>query len=160
MRASAAKRKANDDVGDTPHRNACTSSASAEAARISTETAPQPHKPRSPVPPVVLEDLQKAGAAKAEGAPPLSQAQVDRIVAILRQAGSRDSMRRGRGAPHRKGAAVGAILDTGGIVRSRSSSRSCSPSAAAPVRATSGSTALNPTERELPERAHLLCQSG
>lgn len=122
--------------------------------------APQPRKPRSPVPPVVLEDLQKAGAVKAEGAPPLSQAQVDRIVAILRQADSRDSMRRGRGAPHRKVGAVGAILDTGGIVRSRSSSRSSSPSAAAPVRVTSGSTALNPTERELPERAHLLCQSG
>lgn len=63
------------------------------------QSASRTRRPHHPAPPAVLEDLRKAGAAKAEGAPPLSQAQVDRIVAILRQAGSQASAR--RGAPHR-----------------------------------------------------------
>nr|WP_242535825.1 helix-turn-helix domain-containing protein [Streptomyces albidoflavus] len=65
------------------------------------QSASRTRRPHHPASPAVLEDLRKAGAAKAEGAPPLSQAQVDRIVAILRQAGSQTSARRGRGAPHR-----------------------------------------------------------
>jgi hypothetical protein len=53
------------------------------------QSASRTQRLHHPASAVVLEDLQKAGAAKAEGAPPLSHAQVDRIVAILRQAGSR-----------------------------------------------------------------------
>ncbi|MEW1549793.1 helix-turn-helix domain-containing protein [Streptomyces tsukubensis] len=65
------------------------------------QSASRPRWSRRPTPPAVLEDLRKAGAAKAEGAPPLSQAQVDLIVAILRQAGFQARARRGREAPHR-----------------------------------------------------------
>ncbi|MDJ0464232.1 helix-turn-helix domain-containing protein [Streptomyces sp. H27-C3] len=41
------------------------------------QSASRTRWPRHPPSPVVLEDLRKAGAAKAEGAPPLSQAQVE-----------------------------------------------------------------------------------
>ncbi|MFE0646854.1 helix-turn-helix domain-containing protein [Streptomyces sp. NPDC058877] len=68
-----------------------------------SQSASRPPWPRRPTSPAVLEDLRKAGAAKAEGAPPLSQAQVDLIVAILRQANLQASARRGRGAPQRQG---------------------------------------------------------
>lgn len=44
-------------------------------------------RPRRPTPPAVLTALREAGAEKARGAPPLSRAQIDKIVAILRQAG-------------------------------------------------------------------------
>ncbi|GAA4089559.1 hypothetical protein GCM10022284_27420 [Streptomyces hundungensis] len=77
-----------------------------------SQSASRPPWPRRPTSPAVLEDLRKAGAAKAEGAPPLSQAQVDLIVAILRRAGSQASARRGRGAPHGRPGSVGAVLGT------------------------------------------------
>lgn len=64
------------------------------------QSASRTRRPPHPAPPAVLEDLRKAGAAKAEGAPPLSQAQVDRIVAILRRAGSQTSTRHARVASH------------------------------------------------------------
>lgn len=51
--------------------------------------AARSRKPRRPESPTLLASLRRAGAAKAEGAPPLTQAQIDRIVAILRLAGPR-----------------------------------------------------------------------
>lgn len=84
------------------------------------QSASRTRWPRHPAPPVALEDLRKAGAAKAEGAPPLSQAQVDRIVAILRREGSQASAHRGRGAPHRTTGGRGSGTRRHGV-RSRSS---------------------------------------
>ncbi|GAB6938845.1 hypothetical protein JCM11754A_23720 [Isoptericola variabilis] len=56
----------------------------ANAPRLVGALSPRPRSGHRPVPPSVLKDLREAGASKALGAPPLSPAQVDRIVAILR----------------------------------------------------------------------------
>ncbi|WP_345943494.1 helix-turn-helix domain-containing protein [Streptomyces sp. SID8352] len=86
------------DVPRSVRRSAPTTVSVEHAGHQSALRTRRPHHPASPA---VLEDFRKAGAAKAEGAPILSQAQVDLIVAILRQAGLQASARPGRGAPHR-----------------------------------------------------------
>ncbi|MFE4061556.1 helix-turn-helix domain-containing protein [Streptomyces sp. NPDC059096] len=90
-----------ENSSDTPRSVRHSARANVSAAHAHHHSASRTQLPRHPTSPAVLEDLRKAGAAKAEGAPPLSQAQVDLIVAILRHAGSQASARHARGAPHR-----------------------------------------------------------
>ncbi|MFD7550215.1 helix-turn-helix domain-containing protein [Streptomyces sp. NPDC059816] len=96
-----------------------------------SQSASRPRWPRRPTSPAVLEDLRKAGAAKAEGAPPLSRAQIDLIVAILRQAASQASTRHARGAPHRTDEGPQERHSTPAAQSATLLSRSRSPSAAA-----------------------------
>jgi hypothetical protein len=56
---------------------------------VYSERRSREQQPSHPISAVLLKALQEAGAAKATRAPPLTQAQVDRVVAILRLAGSR-----------------------------------------------------------------------
>lgn len=122
MGSSTAAGDTSENSSDIPRsvRHSARTTASVEPA--DNQSASRTRRPRHPASPVVLEDLRKAGAAKADGASPLSQSQVDRLVAILRRAGSQASAPRGRGAPHRTAGGRGSgTLHRRHGVRSRSS---------------------------------------
>lgn len=105
--SSAAADDTADNYSDTPRSTRRPARTTANVEHADDQSASPTRRPRQPATPGVLESLRRAGEAKAEGAPPLSQAQVDLIVAIVRQAGSQASSRRGRGAPHRTAAGRG-----------------------------------------------------
>lgn len=133
--SSAAAGDTAEDSSDVPRSARRSAATTVSVEHADNQSASRTRWPRHPASPAVLENLRKAGAAKAEGAPPLSQAQVDQIVAILRQAGSQASARRGRGAPHRTAGGRGSGTRHrrhGGAVTLLSRSRS--PSAAARAR--------------------------
>lgn len=133
--SSAAAGDTAEDSSDVPRSARRSAATTVSVEHADNQSASRTRWPRHLASPAVLENLRKAGAAKAEGAPPLSQAQVDQIVAILRQAGSQASARRGRGAPHRTAGGRGSGTRHrrhGGTVTLLSRSRS--PSAAARAR--------------------------
>ncbi|MET9784727.1 helix-turn-helix domain-containing protein [Streptomyces canus] len=80
--SSAAAGDTTENSSDIPRsvRHSARTTVSVEHA--DNQSASRTRWPRHPAPPAVLEGLRNAGAAKAEGAPPLSQAQVDRIAAV------------------------------------------------------------------------------